>query len=252
MFSLLGSLAIWARALPSASSSTSRPRADSTWEKPLGSRPRPPGTGAWGRYPSVPCTRTLPVERTWGAGSPITTEMNDDLPVPFRPTRPAFSPAPTTNEASRTSVRSPISMVREDPTIMARARSGCRGWRARCGGRRGGGASGGTWESGRRHRRSRGGGITLRGRPPWQFRRRRTTPAPRPRGADDGRAGPKVVDPDRRLPGDLHAAARHHRRERGPPRHPAVPALELQRPAVGGGRLLPDTGCLPAHRRRGG
>ncbi len=60
----------------------------------------------------------LPVERTLRPGSLMTTEMKVDLPVPLRPTRPTFSPAPTTNEASRRRVRSPISMVREEPTIM--------------------------------------------------------------------------------------------------------------------------------------
>ena len=48
----------------------------------------------------------------------MTTEMKVDLPVPLRPTRATFSPAPTTNEASRSRVRSPISMVREEPTII--------------------------------------------------------------------------------------------------------------------------------------
>ena len=43
--------------------------------------------------------------------------MKDDFPVPFRPTRPTFSPAPTTKEASESRVRSPISMVSPDPTI---------------------------------------------------------------------------------------------------------------------------------------
>ena len=38
--------------------------------------------------------------------------------MPLRPTRPTFSPAPTTKEASRSRVRSPISMVREEPTII--------------------------------------------------------------------------------------------------------------------------------------
>ncbi len=64
----------------------------------------------------------LPVERTLRPGSLMTTEMKVDLPVPLRPTRPTFSPAPTTNEASRSRVRSPISMVREEPTIMGRGR----------------------------------------------------------------------------------------------------------------------------------
>ena len=59
-----------------------------------------------------------------GPGSSMTTEMKVDLPVPLRPTRPTFSPAPTTNEASRSRVRSPISMVREDPTIMGEGVTG--------------------------------------------------------------------------------------------------------------------------------
>src|ERR1035441_4427499 len=62
--------------------------------------------------------RALPVDRTLRPGSERTTEMNVDFPVPLRPTRPTFSPAPTTKEASRSRVRSPISMVREEPTIM--------------------------------------------------------------------------------------------------------------------------------------
>src|ERR1035438_2417585 len=62
--------------------------------------------------------RALPVDRTLRPGSEMTTEMNVDFPVPLRPTRPTFSPAPTTKEASRSRVRSPISMVREEPTIM--------------------------------------------------------------------------------------------------------------------------------------
>ena len=75
-----------------------------------------------------------------GPGSLMTTEMKVDLPVPLRPTSPTFSPAPTTNEASRRRVRSPISMVREEPTIMGgegvdRSR--------RDGSRSGAGASGG-------------------------------------------------------------------------------------------------------------
>ncbi len=88
------------RAAPSASSSTSRPRAERMWEKPVGSRPSPPGTGAWGRYPNEPSSRTLPRWRSCGVGSPTRIEMKDDLPVPLRPTRPTFSPAPTTKEAS--------------------------------------------------------------------------------------------------------------------------------------------------------
>ena len=51
MFSVVGSFDICARALLSASSSTSRPRPDRTWEKPLGSSPSPWATGTWGRYP---------------------------------------------------------------------------------------------------------------------------------------------------------------------------------------------------------
>ena len=105
------------RASPSASSRTSRPRAERMWENPVGSSPSPPGTGAWGRYPKEPRRRTLPWWRSWGEVSPTSTEMKDDLPVPLRPTRPTFSPAPTTKEASERRVRSPISMVSPDPTI---------------------------------------------------------------------------------------------------------------------------------------
>ena len=60
-----------------------------------------------------------------------------------------------------------------------------------------------------------------------------------------------MVDADRRLHGDLHAPARHHRRERGAARHPAVAPLLLRRPAVGRRRLLAHPGRLPADRRRG-
>ena len=67
----------------------------------------------------------LPVERTLRPGSSMTTEMKVDLPVPLRPTRPTFSPAPTTKEASRSRVRSPISMVREEPTIMGEGAGRC-------------------------------------------------------------------------------------------------------------------------------
>src|ERR1035441_4844193 len=62
--------------------------------------------------------RALPVDRTLRAGSGMATEVNVDFQVTLRPTRPTFSPAPTTKEASRSRVRSPISMVREEPTIM--------------------------------------------------------------------------------------------------------------------------------------
>ena len=124
--------------------------------------------------------------------------MKDDFPVPLRPTRPTFSPAPTTKEASESRVRSPISMVRADPTITTHC------------------TSGNTCSIHSANARSR----------------------------------PQVVDPDRRLHGDLHAPARHHGRERGAARHPAVAALELLRPAVGRRRLLADAGRLPADRRR--
>ena len=72
-----------------------------------------------GRKPNEPSTRTLPRCRSCGVGSPTTTEMKDDFPVPLRPTSPTFSPAPTTKEASDTSVRSPISIVSDEPTITA-------------------------------------------------------------------------------------------------------------------------------------
>src|SRR5580658_5680430 len=162
------------------------------WEKPVGSSPRPPGTGACGRYPNEPRRRTLPRWRSWGEASPTSTEMKDDFPVPFRPTRPTFSPAPTTNEASASRVRSPISMVRADPTITSHCT------------------------------RQNTGSIH----------------------SADARSRPEMVDPDRRLHGDLHAPSRHHGRERGAARHPVLAARELLGPAVGGGRLFADVGCL--------
>ena len=189
-----------ARAVPRASSSTSRPRAERMCEKPVGSSPRPPGTGACGRYPNEPRRRTLPRWRSCGDVSPTSTEMKDDFPVPLRPTRPTFSPAPTTKEASASSVRSPISMVRADPTITPHC----------------------------------------------------TSANTRSIHSANARSRPQVVDPDRRLHGDLHAPARHHGRERGAARHPAVAARELLGPAVGRGRLLADAGRLPADRRRRG
>ena len=113
------------------------------------------------------------------------------------PTRPTFSPAPTTKEASERRVRSPISMVRPDPTITTH-----------CTGRNN------TWVH-----------------------------------SANGCSRPQVVDPDRRLHGDLHAPARHHCRERGAARHPALAQLELLGPAVGRRRLLADLGRLPPDRR---
>src|ERR1700679_1773382 len=104
--------------------------------------------------------------------------MKDDFPVPFPPTRPTFSPAPTTKEASARRVRSPISMVRADPTITTHC----------------------TREN------------------TWSIH------------SPNARNGPQVVDPDRRLHGDLHAPAGHHGRERGAARHPAVAARELLGP----------------------
>ncbi len=59
-----------------------------------------------------------------------------------------------------------------------------------------------------------------------------------------------MVDVDRGLRSDLHAAARHHGRERRAARHPALAALELLRPAVGRQRLLADARRVPAHLRR--
>ena len=197
MFSSVGSSAMAPRALPSASSSTSRPRAERMWEKPVGSSPSPPATGAWGRYPNEPRRRTLPRWRSCGEVSPTRTEMKDDLPVPLRPTRPTFSPAPTTKEASESRVRSPISMVRADPTITPH----CTGENTRS------------------------------------------------IHSADARSRPQMVDPDRRLHGDLHAPSRHHGRERGAAGHPVVAARELLGPPVGRGRLLADAGRLPADRR---
>ena len=110
-----------------------------------------------------------------GVGSPTMTEMKDDLPVPFRPTSPTFSPAPTTNEASETSVRSPISMVSDEPTITPQCT-----------------------------------GVI---RPSIH--------------SADAEPRTQVVDPDRGLYRHLHAAARHHGRQRGPARHPALAAFDL-------------------------
>src|SRR3984957_10585449 len=114
--------------------------------------------------------------------------MKDDFPVPFRPTRPTFSPAPTTKEASVSRVRSPISMVRADPPITPHC------------------TRKNTWSIHSPNASSR----------------------------------PQMVDPDRRLHGDLHAPARHHGRERGTARHSTVTARELLGPAVGRRRLLAD------------
>ena len=54
----------------------------------MGSSPRPPRIGAWGRYPNDPSSRTLPRWRSCGVGSPTSTEMKEDLPVPLRPDQP--------------------------------------------------------------------------------------------------------------------------------------------------------------------
>src|SRR5580704_15807104 len=134
--------------------------------------------------------RTLPRWRSWGEVSPTRTEMKDDFPVPFRPTRPTFSPAPTTKEASLSRVRSPISIVRADPTITPHCTGG---------------------NTGSIH-------------------------------SADARSRPQMVDPDRRLHGDLHAPARHHGRECGVARYSAVAARELLGPAVGRRRVFADAG----------
>src|SRR5204863_3314084 len=52
-----------------------------------------------------------------------------------------------------------------------------------------------------------------------------------------GADGAQVVDLDRRLRGDVHAAARHHGRQRRAAADPERPERELHRLAVGGGRL---------------
>ena len=54
------------------------------------------------------------------------------------------------------------------------------------------------------------------------------------------RDGPQVVDAHRGLRRDLHAAARHHGRERRAAGHPARPGRQLHRAAVGRRRLRPD------------
>src|SRR3984957_11173299 len=200
MFSVEASSAMCRRASPSASSRTSRPRAERMWENPVGSRPSPPGTGAWGRYPKEPSSRTLPWWRSWREGSPTRTEMKDDFPVPFRPTRHTFSPAPTTNDASERRVRSPISMVSPEPTITTHCTS----------------------------------------EKPWSIQ------------SANARTRSQMVDPDRRLHGDLHAPSRHHGRERGAAGHSAVAPRELLGSAVGRGGRLVDAGRLPPHCGRGG
>ena len=63
---------------------------------------------------------------------------------------------------------------------------------------------------------------------------------------------PQVVDPARRLGGDLHAPARHHRRERGPAVDPPGPRRQLHRPAMGGRRLRADAGRAGAAGRLAG
>src|SRR6202795_4432919 len=54
--------------------------------------------------------------------------------------------------------------------------------------------------------------------------------------------GAQMVDLDRGVGGDLHVAARHHRRERRAARHPALTSLLLLRSAVDRQRLLADAG----------
>ena len=58
-----------------------------------------------------------------------------------------------------------------------------------------------------------------------------------------------MVDPDRGVGGDLHAAAGHHGRQRGAARDPRGPRRQLQRPAVGDRRLCAVAGGA---RARGG
>ena len=59
----------------------------------------------------------------------------------------------------------------------------------------------------------------------------------------------EMVDPARRLGGDVHAAARHHGRQRGAALDPRGPRRQLHRPAVGGRRVRADARCARADRR---
>ena len=77
----------------------------------LASTPSPPGTGTWGRNPTVPSTRTSPEAWTMTGGVAEDERISDDLPAPLRPTRPTLSVLPTTKEASRTSILSPTPIV---------------------------------------------------------------------------------------------------------------------------------------------
>src|SRR6202034_4442873 len=63
--------------------------------------------------------------------------------------------------------------------------------------------------------------------------------AARPASEEDSR-GAQMVDPDRGLGGDFHAAARHHRRQRRAALDPALAALLLRGPAMGRQRLCAD------------
>ena len=61
-----------------------------------------------------------------------------------------------------------------------------------------------------------------------------------------------MVDPDRRLGGDLHVAAGHYGRQRGPAVDPGGPRRQLHRPAVGDRRLCADTRRVRFDRRLAG
>ena len=86
--------------------------------EPGGLEPETPGFGTWGRKPTVPWMSTSPATRRCGGTCPQMTETSDDLPVPLRPTRPTLSSGPTMNDASRSRVLPPISMVTSRPVII--------------------------------------------------------------------------------------------------------------------------------------
>ena len=65
----------------------------------------------------LPWMSTSPATRRCGGTCPQITDTSDDLPVPLRPTRPTLSSGPTRNEASRSNVLPPISMVSSRPVI---------------------------------------------------------------------------------------------------------------------------------------
>ena len=92
---------------------------------------------------------------------------------------------------------------------------------------------------------SRPAAPTAARQPAGRRLRRGSWPARKP-------ARKQVVDAGRGLSRHVHAAARHHDRERRPAGHPAGPALQFLGPAVGGGRVRADPGRVPADRGQPG